>query len=162
MKYVNITGIDPGLVHTGVVNLCLDPRGHEVSLRYEVFDGIKPHVLEQVGAWTDEYWAQDTFIEAYRPRSNFQADAEMGQAVTTLRRRIPRAVTLDNTGVTKVIKPELMRLLKVWMFSKATHHQDLRSAARIGLYGLVKNPEYNEVLAALVMDHLDNRPWHWV
>lgn len=159
MDYVNITGIDPGLVHTGAVNMCLDPASREFSIVYQVFDGVTPAALDEVAAWAQEHWAQETFIEAYRPRSHFSADARMGEAVSTLRRSIPRARSLDNTGVIKVIKPELMRLLGVWSFDQATHHQDLRSAARIGLYGLVKNPDYNRVLATLVMDHLDNRPW---
>lgn len=159
MHYVNVTGIDPGLVHTGVVNITLDPTGLEYSIKYEVFDGITPAAIDKIQRWTEENWAAHTFIEAYRPRSHFSTDAEMGAAVNELARRIPRARKLDNTGVKQVVKPDLMQLLGVWRFATTTHHQDLRSAARIGLYGLLKDPDMNQTLALFVRQSIDGPLW---
>ena len=72
-----------------------------------------------------------TTIEAYRPRSHLQSDARMGALVNKLRDSIPGSRTMDNTGMKTVITPELMKLMGVWLFTTKSHHQDLRSAARI-------------------------------
>lgn len=52
-----------------------------------------------------------------------------------------------------------MNLLGVWKFSTVTHHQDLRSAARIALFGMLKNEETNRLLADVVADHLKGSDW---
>lgn len=70
-----------------------------------------------------------------------------------------QGTVLLNEGVKKVIRPELMRLLEVWLFTTTTHHQDLRAAARIGLFGMVKDTYLNQVLADLVRDHLAGDDW---
>jgi len=124
------------------------PRGvgaFRVELEYERRDGayrVRPQV----------------FIEGYRPRSHFAGDQKMVTAVNEMR-KMTGGMALLNEGVKKVIRPELMRLLDVWSFSTATHHQDLRSAARIALYGMVKTPWMNQVLADLVRDHLEGDTW---
>jgi hypothetical protein len=52
-----------------------------------------------------------------------------------------------------------MELLGVWKFHTVTNHQDLRSAARIALYGMVKSETLNKVLYSVVDDHLVGRAW---
>lgn len=162
---VNVAGVDPGLVHTGVVQLQLFPDSHEWTMTHHLVDGIldakgNPQVdCDEVVRWLGLAPAEATFIEAYRPRAHYQNDARMGAAVNELKRRIPRATALDNTGVKKVVKPDLMKLLGVWQFKTISHHQDLRAAARIGIYGLLKNQQWNPVLADLVRAHIDGQPW---
>lgn len=158
MEKLKIIGIDPGLVHTGVVSILFDPSAKMVNVDYLLVDGIKDPALHEAADWTNDHHPTSVFIEAYRPRSNFSVDPVMGAAVNQLRRLIHRSVTLDNTGVTKVVKPGLMQLLKVWTFPKS-HHQDLRSAARIGLYGALKTPEWNQVVSGVVIDQLAGKPW---
>ena len=82
----------------------------------------------------------------------------MVTAVSEMRKATGGKVLL-NEGVKKVIRPELMKLLHVWLFSTKTHHQDLRAAARIGLFGMVKDEHLNRVLADIVRDHLDGCDW---
>jgi hypothetical protein len=41
----------------------------------------------------------------------------------------------------------------------STHHDDLRSAARILVLGMLKNPMLNEVLSDYVRDRIKGRPW---
>jgi hypothetical protein len=83
----------------------------------------------------------------------------MTEAVTNFQRET-RGTVLLNTGVKKTIKRPLMELLGCWAFTTTTHHQDLRSAARIALYGMVKNDTLNQVLYSVVRDHLEGRTWH--
>lgn len=158
MERLKIIGIDPGLVHTGVVSILFDPSAKMVDVDYLLVNGIKDPALQEVADWTNDHHPTAAFIEAYRPRSNFSVDSAMGAAVNQLKRLIPRSVTLDNSGVTKVVKRGLMNLLQVWTFPK-THHQDLRSAARIGLYGALRSPEWNSVVSAVVIDQLAGKPW---
>ncbi len=153
---IYVTGIDPGVVHTGVVQLMLDPAFKQWQVQSCVIAGLD---CDAVVEWFDTKWSFATFIEGYRQRSHFTVDADMTRAINELKRRIPNATVLDNMGVKKVVKQELMELLGLWKFSSTTHHQDLRSAARIGLYGLMKNADWNPILAGFVMDQLDGRNW---
>ena len=50
-------------------------------------------------------------------------------------------------------------MLKVWTFSTPTNHDDLRAAARIGLYGMAKDVHLNKILAYVVRSLLDGDPW---
>ncbi len=152
---VAVIGIDPGLVHTGLVRIELLPDLRRYWVEHEVVSGIN---LDLIEGWCQRRPADAIFVEAYRPRSNFNTDAEMIVGVRTLVKRLG-ATALDNTGVKKVVGQPLMELLGAWKYSTTTNHQDLRSAARIGLYGLLKDPEWNTVLATLVQDHVDGRPW---
>jgi hypothetical protein len=63
-------------------------------------------------------------------------------------------------GVKKVVKSPLMELLGVWDFRLKTHHQDLRSAARIALLGMLKDDHLNKLLTDVVADHLRGENWN--
>jgi hypothetical protein len=78
----------------------------------------------------------------------------MRQIEAALRRSLPGVEILDNTGVKKVVTKPLMQLLNCWDFPTVTHHQDIRSAARIALYGGLKNTEINSYLTQIVMKQL--------
>jgi hypothetical protein len=52
-----------------------------------------------------------------------------------------------------------MELLGVWKFKTPTHHQDLRSAARILLLGMFKDPQLNKLIADIVRSHLRGKDW---
>ena len=157
-EYIHVVGIDPGLVHTGAVRFLFRPALKEVDIHHAAFSGTR---AEPVRDWVHDgaYRVRpQVFIEGYRPRSHFAGDQKMVTAVNEMR-KMTGGMALLNEGVKKVIRPELMRLLDVWSFSTATHHQDLRSAARIALYGMVKTPWMNQVLADLVRDHLEGDTW---
>ena len=157
-EYIHVVGIDPGLVHTGAVRFLLRPAVREVETHHAVFSGTRP---EPVRDWVLDgaYRVRPrVYVEGYRPRSHLGTDEKMTVAVNEMKKLTGGRVLL-NEGVKKVIRPELMRLLDVWLFSTATHHQDLRSAARIALYGMVKDDQTNQVLADLVRDHLKGDDW---
>lgn len=156
----HVVGVDPGLVHTGCVRLVFDPAEKIIRESHAAIAG--PNAAA-VGAWA---WAHGdarnprVFIEKYQPRSHLAQDAKMAQLQSELRGSMPSATVLLNTGVKKVVRKPLMELLEVWSFPTTTHHQDLRSAARIALLGMLKDPAMNELLADVVRDHLRGSDWH--
>lgn len=162
MKPVQLIGIDPGLVHTGCVDITLFPTRGAIRLRTYVVSGLD---VKQVQYWVGITRARPSdmhsaiFIEAYRPRSHFDSDAAMGAAVKEMKQALPGSETLLNTGVKKIVTPELMKAMNIWSFAQRTNHQDLRSAARIAVYGGLKDPEINPVITKLVTDHLDGNTW---
>ena len=74
-------------------------------------------------------------------------------------RGLKGSTVLPNMGVKKVVRRPLMELLGAWKFSTVTHHQDLRSAARIALLGMLKDPHMNRLLFDVVLDHIEGRTW---
>ena len=155
MRPVYIAGVDPGLVHTGVVEFYFHPDIRLWWTRATIVDGLN---VDEVALVLKNRFHK-VFIEAYKPRSHFQNDAKMGEAITLMRKRIPNAQTLVNTGVKQQVKPDLMKALGVWRFRQTTHHQDLRSAARIALYGMMKEEHWNKLLSDFIRDHIDGKPW---
>jgi hypothetical protein len=151
------------LVHTGVVRLLFVPEEKEVHIQSEAVAGPNAYATNQ---WIRSYRTLGRgvlpepyiFIEDYKPRSHLATDHRMNEAVSAMKRET-RGTALLNTGVKKVVKQPLMELLGVWKFHTVTNHQDLRSAARIALYGMVKSETLNKVLYSVVDDHLVGRAW---
>lgn len=157
----HVVGIDPGLVHTGVVSMVFIPPKKKIYVNHEVIVGTDAALLKGiVGNW--DYTCRSTavvFIEGYKPRSNFGTDLRMVKAVNDCQAALPNSKVLNNMGVKKVVKRSFMELLGVWSFSTTTHHQDLRSAARIALLGMLKDDTMNQLLADVVRDHLEGSDW---
>lgn len=164
MSVTHVVGVDPGLVHTGVVSMVFDPIHHEVYVDHEAVLGPDATAVAvwAMGRRTKKvqpyFMRPDIFIEDYRPRSAFNTDRRMGEAVRNMR-DATKGKVLDNTGVKKVVRRGLMQLLGVWSFNTVTHHQDLRSAARIALLGMLKDEQHNQLLADVVRDHLAGNTW---
>lgn len=156
MSVTHVAGIDPGLVHTGVVLLTFDKKQRVLEVDHEAVVGPDAVRVKQFFGAT----RPDIYIEGYRTRSNFGTDTQMVQAVSDFRRALPGSVVLQNTGVKKVVRRPLMELLGVWSFPTVTHHQDLRSAARIALLGMLREDHTNRLLADVVCDHLKGRTWN--
>lgn len=159
MQVTHVVGVDPGLVHTGVVSLLFKSDHRTIHIAHEAIAG--PDVSAVKSWMLRQYYAPKPFIfiEGYRPRSHFDSDARMTDAVNQMKRGLGGQV-LNNTGVKKVIRRPLMELLGCWKFSTVTHHQDLRSAARIALLGMVKDEWLNKLLTTVVSDHLAGAAWH--
>lgn len=155
MSITHVGGVDPGLVHTGVVLLTFDSTHRTIEVEEKVVLGLD---VLQAQKYLDSI--EHVFIEGYRPRGHLHADADMQAAVRDMKRALPRAQVLQNTGVQQVVRRPLMELLGVWRFATATHHQDLRSAARIAILGMLKDEELNRLLADVVRDHQEGKTWH--
>lgn len=157
MSIAHVIGVDPGLVDTGVVSMEFWGQEMTVCINHSVIAGPD---AQAVAAWIKGVKGvpPKIYIEKYQPRAHLNSDSRMLTVQTELRQVLPHASFLLNHGVKKVITKELMELLQVHAWP-TTHHQDLRSAARIALYGMVKDDITNQLVAAAVRDHLDGRPW---
>ena len=151
MRYM-FSGIDPGIVTTGVVTLSIDSDDRF----FQVFEkALTQEELPNLRLRGPSEWI---FIEAYEPRSNFGHDTRMAELVKQIADKT-RGKVISNKGVKKVIRKKLMEHLGLWNFQTQTHHQDLRSAAYIMLYGMVKDEVGNQLLTQIVMDHLAHDDW---
>lgn len=147
-----IIGVDPGLVHTGVVVMRFEDD-NTLAVSSEAFAG--GDVVAPVELVRSYGRGAFVFIESYRRRGNaYSTDPEMEDLLANFRRELPGASVIDNTGVKNVITRELMSAIGVWKFQTRTHHQDLRSAARIALYGAVKDEVLNGVIYRYAMSKL--------
>lgn len=143
-----VDGIDPGLVHTGVVRFVFDQDPsigmYKLDVRHSVIQGFDmPALLNFVVVNANA----PLFVEAYRPRSHFSTDKDMVEGIAKIKQAFPRAKVLPNMGIKNVVTEDFMKVLGCWDFNTPTHHQDLRSAARIALLGMYKDPMLNQVVA---------------
>ena len=166
-----LIGIDPGIVHTGIVayGICTH-QSYRIPMIYRVIDtedadaedrvkliteGVSKFledILPELAAfnYATEETPMLTFIEDYRSRaSSNKPDAQMREIVSALRRLLPLANVVDNTGSKKIARPALMQQLGLNTF-RATHHQDLQAASRIMIYGALKQDQLNALLADLL------------
>ena len=156
-------GIDPGLVHTGVVAVKIDPDTRRTTIDYEVILGddvraIQVAVAEMMRTPHPDGDVKVT-IEKYRERGTvYGTHSDMRKLEAALNKAIPGSVLLDNMGVKKIVKRETLEVFNAWALP-TTNHRDLQAAARIGLLGALKDPEWNEEFAQVVADHLDGKPW---
>ena len=147
-------GVDPGLVDTGVVAIHIDTLARTFAPVATLAKGLDTEELTRAieRTWSPGYtYSHFTFIEKYRPRSHFNTDNRMLEGVREFSKVVDNPVVLDNTGVKKIVLPNVMKTLGLWQFSTSSHHQDLRSAAAIALLGMIKNGRLN----ALLYDILD-------
>ena len=151
-------GIDPGLVHTAGVAVRANLVATSFTIRTKVVDGISDSALAEMAEWAASVgaeWEQKkavdaVAIEGYRPRGHYQGDSNMMQAIKHLQTQIPGSRQVPNMGVKKVITNDTLKLLRLWSFQPKTHHQDLRSAARIGLFHYAQLPGGSEWLYELI------------
>ena len=159
-----VVGIDPGIVNTGIVVYFICPQERRVILKHTAIEGCK---VEDIHAFlalildmsTARPWTY-LFVEAYRPRSHFDTDARMGAAVNEIKKMGPEVYALDNSGVKNVVSRAMLELLNSWSFSTKSNHQDVRSAARIAILGMLKNETLNNLLAQVVLSKIEgDSPW---
>lgn len=159
-KDTHIVGIDPGIVHTGVVSMEFFVASRKMQASHVAIPGPD---ADAVQGWITSQRGPDkphVYIEGYRSRGGRSShDKDMLLAVDSIRKATGGKV-LDNMGIKTTVKRPVLELLGVWKFSTPTHHDDLRSAARIAVLGMLKH--HNELLADVVRDHLDGRPWRVV
>lgn len=156
-----LIGVDPGLVTTGLVMLDIDEKAKRLRVWATAIEGTDSHAA-QVADWVGDLGGEPyrMVIESYRPRGNsFTTDPKMQKLLLEFKLTFPKALVLDNTGMKSVVKPALMQLLHVWNFSQKSHHQDLRSAARIALYGALKDDDLNPLMTDVVTSLIDNTGW---
>ena len=155
---LQVFGIDPGIVHTGLVELNWDFHNQELRVNARSVDGItKQSAIELRDLIVRRIWRKSNIIvEEYRPRSHFSTDTEMVEGQAMLKLHLPSAKIINNSGVKSIVTKELLQLLNLYDWP-TTHHNDLRSAARIALLAMLRDERANNRLAKFVEAALDNK-----
>ena len=157
MTILSWTGVDPGLVHTGVVTIRLDNCSRSVSVNPTVFDGADVDTVADYLVHSEDLGP--VFVEKYEDRgTSFTTHHEMRAFETQLKRLVPHVVMLSNTGVKKVVKNDMLARLHCLDFP-TTNHRDLQAAARIGIYGALKDPAANSLIYQYLLDSVRGEPW---
>lgn len=161
---LSVVGVDPGIVHTGIVAANFHTAERRISVAYSALagDAAPAHAgLIRHTCFTLPTAAPTAvFVEAYRERgTSYGTNAPMRELLAEIRRQMPEATIVDNTGVKKVVKPALLKVLGMLKFGQTTHHQDLEAAARILVFGMLKDPVLNEVLADVLLATINGNPW---
>lgn len=162
MQPTYAVGVDPGIVHSGVVDALFVPKDRTIWIEEHVVLGTDELKIRNAiySSTTHLTVKPNIFVEGYRPRKHMSTDKRMVEAVANIRKALPGCTVLDNTGIKKVVKPALLNLLGLDTFHQPTHHDDLRSAGRILVLGMLKDEEMNKLLADIVLAHLTGAPWH--
>lgn len=155
MGIITVYGIDPGRVDTGIVRLGFSPGSRTLHISNSVLKGMDGEAVSRAIGRDRSH----IFIEGYKPRSHFGHDKEMVEGVKEIHTALPGSKVLLNHGVKKVITDDMLQLLYMLHYAHTTHHQDLRSAGRIALFGMVKDPTLNALLYDVITSDLDNMPW---
>ena len=162
MSKTTIIGIDPGIVDTGFVALTFDTEIQMITADYLAISGMD---VAEVKKHVDSFNPARVFIEDYDPRKNFNTNQKMSAFVALLKQALPDAVMKDNAGVATMVPPQLLKLYGVWSFAIPTHHNDLRSAARIAILGMMQDkqrPELGALLNTVTRAHLRGSTWRTV
>ena len=78
-------------------------------------------------------------IEKFEARDNDHAkDNTVLQTIACIQEWFPQSVLQRNAGYQSDIPNELLKKLGLWKFEKS-HHQDVRAAARLGLFWAMRN-----------------------
>lgn len=78
-------------------------------------------------------------IEKFEARDNDHAkDNTVLQTIACIQEWFPQSVLQRNAGYQSDIPNELLKKLGLWKFDKS-HHQDVRAAARLGLFWAMRN-----------------------
>ena len=145
---LQVSGIDPGIVHTGLVELNWDFHNQELRVNARSVDGItEQSVIELQKRIEQRMWRKSNIIvEEYRPKSHFSTDTKMVEGQAMLKLHLPSPKIINNSGVKSIVTKELLQLLDLYDWP-TTHHNDLRSAARIALFAMLRDERANNRLA---------------
>ncbi|MGT2761935.1 hypothetical protein [Streptococcus intermedius] len=78
-------------------------------------------------------------VEKYEARDNDQSkDNSVLETIAYIQLCFPDAILQRNAGYKSDIPNNLLKVLGLWKFEKS-HHQDIRAAARLGLFWAMRN-----------------------
>lgn len=156
---LQVFGIDPGIVHTGLVELNWDFHNQELRITARSVDGITEQSVIELRRCIQRRVGRKSniIVEEYRPKSHFSSDTKMVEGQAMLKSYLPSAKIINNSGVKSIVSKELLQLLNLYDWSTTTHHNDLRSAARIALLAMLRDERANNRLAKFVGAALNNK-----
>ena len=97
-------------------------------------------------------------IEKFEARDNDRSkDNTVLQTIDSIQMHYPDAILQRNAGYQSDIPNELLKKLGLWKFEKS-HHQDVRAAARLGLFWALRNDvqEVIDDIGKVVHEHNTN------
>lgn len=78
-------------------------------------------------------------IEKFEARDNDKSkDNSVLETIDLFQILFPKSVLQNNAGYKSDIPDDLLKILGLWKFDKS-HHQDVRAAARLGLFWAMRN-----------------------
>lgn len=161
MNHYTLVGVDPGIVHTGVVALTLQPVERRVTVDSRIIYGADINSLVISVRAIAPVWSR-MYVEGYRDRGTVnQMNNKMRVFEQEIRREWRKAQILENMGVKKIVTTPMMKAFGVWKMPH-TNHRDLQAAARIALFGAIKQkdqPELNRIIYEYLTDYRGGRPW---
>ena len=151
------TGVDPGLVDTGLVTITLNNEDRSIHVMATALRNTDAETVADYLTNSQDLGA--VFVEKYEDRgTTFKTHSEMRAFETQLKRLVPSIVLLSNAGVKKVVKDDMLKRLHCHDFP-TTNHRDLQAAARIGIYGALKDPAANSLIYQCLIDSVRGEPW---
>lgn len=94
--------------------------------------------------WFDEFGesldVDVVVVEQYEARDSDRAkDNSVLATIAYIQLKYPEAILQRNAGYQTDIPNDLLKALGLWQFKEKSHHQDLRAAARLGLFWAMRN-----------------------
>ncbi|MEY8462486.1 hypothetical protein [Streptococcus merionis] len=104
---------------------------------------VIPYGAENFKAWfkeTGRSLAVDVVVvEKFEVRDNdYSRDNSVVETIAAIELCYPNLVLQRNAGYQSDVPNELLKALGLWTFEKS-HHQDVRAAARLGLFWAMRN-----------------------
>lgn len=169
-EVIRVVGVDPGIISPAAVLYQFNLRTKRiVVLTSYVREGtglagrlvnlqrkVMKNYYETSAFWEETHEFDHVFIEGYRSRSNFTTDRPMQEQIVEFKTHYGRisnnTKVLDNMGIHNVVRPKLFRLMGGYDLDndRKTHHSDIQSAAKIALFGMIKDQELNMLLSEIV------------
>lgn len=79
-------------------------------------------------------------VEQFEARDNDQSkDNSVLETIAYIQLCYPKAILQRNAGYKSDVPDQLLKALDLWKFEDKSHHQDLRAAARLGLFWAMRS-----------------------
>jgi hypothetical protein len=163
----SIIGIDPGLVDTGCVGLVFNEADRTIEVNYGLLTGVD---LSTINWWIDKQpKAAAIFIEDYNPGNFGKTDKDMVEAMGKLKAELPPAdhphlvKYVDNAGINTLVPRAVLLLFGVNKFDVKQHHNDLVSAGKIAILGMMQDKSQHSLrllASQVVADAIRGKPWN--
>lgn len=97
-------------------------------------------------------------VEEYKTRDNDKSkDNSVLETIAYIQLCYPNLILQNNAGYKSDIPDDSLKILGLWKFEKS-HHQDIRAAARLGLFWAMRNDveEVIQDIGKVVSEYHDN------
>lgn len=123
---------------------------------------VAPYGMRGFADWFHEIGESLEFdvvvVEEYKVRDNDKSkDNSVLETIAYIQLCYPNLILQNNAGYKSDIPDDLLKILGLWKFEKS-HHQDIRAAARLGLFWAMRNDveEVIQEVGKVVSEYHDN------